>query len=83
VRASLPLMGVSPFAKVWVFIFVSKPRYTRSLRFYTTTLTPPFVFYSICFLDTSLSPGSKWGMLAPIEKALKASACDLVRNVYG
>jgi hypothetical protein len=23
------------------FSFVSKPRYTRSLRFYTTTLTPP------------------------------------------
>ena len=35
------------------------------------------------FLDASLRPGSKWGMLALIVKALQAPACGLARNAYG
>src|ERR1039457_5028534 len=40
VRASLALMGVSSFPGLG-FVICIKPRYTRSLHFYTTTLTPP------------------------------------------
>src|SRR5579884_946892 len=34
-------MGVSPFVRFRVHCFATTPRYTRSLLFYTTFLTPP------------------------------------------
>ena len=36
-----------------------------------------------CALDTSLRPGSKWGMLVFIAKAIQPLACGLVRILYG
>ena len=42
----------------------------------------PLSFCATYFLDTSLRPGSKWGMLALIAKALQASACGMVGNNY-
>lgn len=43
----------------------------------------PLWFLATYFLDTSVRPGSKWGMRAVVVKALQVSACGVVEYAYG